>query len=287
MKKGLNLWSVAWPDSGGAPKWNGLVGAVRRIGYDGIEFTFDEEKLNPRAISKAQRKRYVEEAQAEGLEIPSVATGVFWRRNLASPVTRERDRAIELGGLGLDLASDLGARVLLVVPAVNLPESRYQDVWDASVSSIRSMAHHAEDVGVTIGVENVWNKFLYSPVEFRRFIESTGSDVVKAYLDVGNILELGHPTQWIRELKGLIACVHVKDFDTSVGGPSGFRHIGKGSMNWASTMRELRSAGYDYYLNVECFPSFEPGLASHTFQEALRLAEQNSKELNKILAGST
>jgi len=287
MKKGLNLWSAAWPDSEGAPDWDALVRLVRGIGYDGVEFIFDEGKLNPRGISKARRKNYVERAQAEGLDIPSVATGAFWQRNLASPVAGERERAIEFGRLGLDLASDLGAHVLLVVPAVNLPEFRYQDMWDASISSIRSMARHAEDVGVTIGVENVWNKFLYSPIEFRRFIESVGSDGVRAYLDVGNILELGHPAQWIRELKGLIACVHVKDFDTSVGGPSGFRHIGKGSMDWAGTMRELKSAGYDYYLNVECFPSFEPGVTSRTFAEAIRYAEYNSKALDLILAGSS
>jgi len=287
MKKGLNLWSVAWPNSEGAPEWDALVGLVRGIGYDGIEFIFDEEKISPSGISKAQRRSYVEQAQAEGLDIPSVATGAFWQRNLASPVVRERERAIELGRLGLDLASDLGAHVLLVVPAMNLPEFRYQDTWDASISSIRSMAHHAENVGVTIGVENVWNKFLYSPVEFKRFIESAGSDSVKAYLDIGNILELGHPAQWIRELKRLIVCVHVKDFDMSVGGLSGFRHIGKGNVDWASAMRELRSVGYDYYLNVECFPSFEPGVVSKTFEEALRYAEYNSKALDKILAGSS
>jgi len=284
MKKGLNMWSIMWPAGEGAPTWDALVRTVKEIGYDGIEFTYDEERVRPQEISRSQRKEYLDAARSAGLEIPSVATGVFWQRNLASPDAKERERGIELGKLGLELASDLGATVLLVVPAVNVPELPYQDVLDNSLASVRSLAKHAEEVGVTIGVENVWNKFLYSPLEFRRFIESVGSDRVRAYLDVGNTLELGHPIQWVRELKGLIACVHVKDFDLSVGGLSGFRHLLRGSMDWQATMKELRSTGYDYYLNVECFPSFEPSLTSPTFMDALRTSRENSTALDEIIS---
>jgi len=285
MKKGLNLWSILWPDGRGAPDWQTTVKTIRKMGYDGIEFTYDEERLRPQDIDKAKRREYVETAQSAGLEIPSVATGVFWQRNLASPDESERERAMELGRLGLDLAHDLGAGVLLVVPAVNVPDLAYQKVWDNSLASIRALSRHAEDVGVTVGVENVWNRFLYSPIEFRRFIETAGSDMVRAYLDIGNTLELGHPTQWIREMKGLIACVHVKDFDLSVGGFSGFRHLKKGDLDWSTTIGELRAVGYDGYLNVECFPSFDPGVVSPTFQDGVRASEENSRALEEIIAG--
>lgn len=284
MKKGLNLWSVSWPGSEGAPSWEGLVKIVKDIGYDGIEFTYDEEKIRPQDLDRNQRIRYLETVKSQGMEIPSVATGVFWQHNPASQDANERERAVGLGKLGLDLAGDLGAKVLLVVPAVNVPELAYQRVWDHSVNFIRALASHAEQVGVTVGVENVWNRFLYSPVEFRKFVESAGSDHVRAYLDIGNILELGHPTQWIRELKGMIACVHVKDFDLSAGGLSGFRHLKKGNVNWPDVMKELRRVGYDGYLNVECFPSFDPTVASPTFQDAVRASEENSRALDEIIA---
>jgi len=285
MKKGLNLWSISWPNSEGAPSWEELVRTVKGIGYDGIEFTYDEERIRPQDLDRNQRMRYLEAVKSQGMEIPSVATGVFWQRNPASQDVKERNRAVELGKLGLDLASDLGAQVLLVVPAVNVPELPYQTVWDRSIDFIRALAKHAEQTGMTVGVENVWNKFLYSPIEFRRFIESAESDHVKAYLDIGNILQLGHPTQWIRELKGIIACVHVKDFDLSVGGLSGFRHLKKGNVDWPDAMKELRRAGYDGYLNVECFPSFDPAVTLPTFQDALNASEENSKALDGIISG--
>jgi L-ribulose-5-phosphate 3-epimerase len=284
MKKGLNLWSVMWPGSEGAPSWEGLVKIVKDIGYDGIEFTYDEKRIRPQDLDRNQRSSYLEIVKSQGMEIPSVATGVFWQCNPAGQDANGRQHAIELGKLGLDLASDLEAKVLLVVPAVNVPELAYQKVWDHSVNFIRALASHAEQVGVTVGVENVWNRFLYSPVEFRKFVESAGSDQVKAYLDVGNILELGYPTQWIRELKGMVACVHVKDFDLSVGGLSGFRHLKHGDVDWPSVMKELRGIGYDGYLNVECFPSFDPTVASPTFQDAVSASKGNSSALDGIIA---
>jgi len=285
MKKGLSLWSIAWPGSEGAPDWEKLVTIVKDIGYDGIEFTFDEENLRVQDMSRAQRKRYLEGAESQGLEIPSVATGIFWQHNLGSPDEKERQHAVDLGRMGLDLTRDLGATVLLVVPAVNVPETSYQEIWDSSISSIKILARHAEEVGVVVGVENVWNRFLYSPIEYRKFVESAESDHVRAYLDVGNTVELGHPVQWIREMNGLIACVHVKDFDLSVGGLSGFRHLKKGDLDWPSTMKELRAVGYDGYLNVECFPSFDPSIVSPTFRDGVRASEENSRALEEIIAG--
>jgi len=284
MKKGLNLWSLMWPKGQGAPGWDSLVKIVKDMGYDGIEFTYDEAELNPQTMSKAQREKYADAARSQGLEIPSVATGVFWQRNLAGPDLKERERGIKLGRLGLELSSDVGAKVLLVVPAVNIAEVDYEQVWQRASESIRTLASYAEEVGVIVGIENVWNRFLYSPLEFRRFIESAQSDWVKAYLDLGNILGIGHPIQWIRELKGLVACVHVKDFDLSVGGLFGFRHLTKGSMDWDSAIRGLRSIGYDHYLNVECFPSFDPKVTSPTFQDALKACRENSSALDAILA---
>lgn len=46
----------------------------------------------------------------------------------------------------------------------------------------------AAATGVAIGVENVWNKFLLSPLEFSRFIDEIGSPAVGAYFDAGNVL---------------------------------------------------------------------------------------------------
>ena len=141
--------------------------------------------------------------------------------------------------------------MLLVVPAVAVPEVSYQQTWELSKKSILKAVPAAENYGVTIGIENVWNMFLYSPLEFRRFIEEINSPNVKAYFDVGNIHFLGFQEQWIRHLSGLIACIHIKDFHRPT---MQFRPLLEGDIPWPEVMKALREIGYNGFLNVELSP---------------------------------
>ncbi len=282
MKAGLNLWTLLGFEYAARPDLAWAVGVAKEIGYDGAEVVFDDGLLNPRSITKEERLRIKE----VGLEIPSVATGVFWKYNLGSSDEGERDIGLEYVKMGLELARDLDSDVLLVVPGVARPEIPYEALYDNAKVSLRKAARVAEDLGVVIGVENVWNKFLYSPLEFRRFIDEVNSDYVQAYLDVGNLTALGYHEHWTRLLKGRIAMVHVKDFDLNVGNIRGFRHVGKGSINWPVVIKLLKEAGYDGFLNVECPPEFYPDLEKPAYpQDGIRAARDNLEALRKILAG--
>lgn len=152
---------------------------------------------------------------------------------------------------GCEFASDIGVSVFLVVPAIAAPEVPYQKMWELSKNCILDTAQTAEDHGVTLAIENVWNRFLYSPLEFRSFIEEINHPHVKAYFDVGNIYLLGFPQQWIRHLSDLIACVHVKDFKRST---LQFTPLLEGEVPWSEAMRALREIGYNGFLNVEVPP---------------------------------
>ena len=61
-------------------------------------------------------------------------------------------------------------------------------------------------------MEEVWNKFLISPIEFARYVDSFKSPWVRAYFDVGNVLLFGYSQDWIRTLGKRIVKVHLKDF---------------------------------------------------------------------------
>ncbi|MEM2905288.1 MAG: TIM barrel protein [Candidatus Bathyarchaeia archaeon] len=124
---------------------------------------------------------------------------------------------------------------------------------------------------MTVGVENVWNRFLYSPLEFTRFLRDVNSESVKAYFDVGNILLLGFPQQWIEALGREIACIHVKDFDLK---RREFTGLLKGDVPWPEVMKALREAGYDGFLNVELSP--DPS-------DPLRAARESEAALAEIL----
>jgi len=280
VKIGLNLWTLVGFEYTIRPNLEEAVKTAGDMGYEGVEVIFDDGALDPRKISKEERERI----KGVGVEIPSVATGIFWKYNLGSPDEGERKTAIEYIRLGLELARDLGARVLLVVPGVAKPEIPYEQLYETAKSSIREAAKTAEDLGVTIGIENVWNKFLYSPLEFRRFIDEIGSEYVKAYFDVGNVVALGYHEHWTRLLKNKIAMVHVKDFDVEVGNIRGFRHVGRGSINWERVIALLKEAGYDDFLIVECPPEFYPDLEKPKYPEdGIRAARDNLEALKRIL----
>ena len=284
MKKGLNLWTVFGFSYSGKPSIEEILEKAKEFGYDGIEFVFDDALLDLAKISKDDRKRYVEKVESLGLQIPSVASGVFWKYNLGSTDEKLREKGRQYVKGGIDLAVDLGARVILVVPAVADPNIPYEKIYSLSIEEFKELSKYAEDRGIIIGLENVWNKFLYSPLEFRRYLDEISSEYVAAYFDVGNIVALGYHEHWIKLLKGKIAMVHVKDFDVNIGNINGFRHIGKGSIDWKKVINLLKEAGYDDFLNVECPPEFYPELKAPKYpDDGYRAAKDNAEALKKIL----
>jgi len=246
LKKGVNAW--IYPEKFSIEE---ELKASSDIGYDGVELNLDENNIK---FSRKERREIAEKAESLGLELPSLCTALFWKYNLASPDKTIRQKGIETIKVGCEFAADIGAKVLLVVPAVAVPEVPYDEMWRLSKESILEAAPAAEDNGVIIGVENVWNRFLYSPLEFRRFIEEINHPNVKAYFDVGNVQFLGFPQQWIRHLSELIACVHVKGFHTPAPFEPRFTNLLQGTIPWAEVMKALREIGYDGYVNVEVPP---------------------------------
>ncbi len=243
MKRGVNAW--IYPSSF---KFENVLQVSRNIGFDGVELNLDEEMLK---IDKRGRGEIADLAKSLGLELPSLCTGLFWKYNLASPDANIRKKGVELIKQGCGFAADINASIFLVVPGVATPEISYQDLWKLSKESILEAAKTAEEYGVIIGVENVWNRFLYSPLEFRSFIEEIGHPNVKVYFDVGNAFFLGHLEHWIRHLADLIVCVHIKDFQMST---MQFKPLFQGDISWPRVMKALSEVGYRGFLNVELGP---------------------------------
>ncbi|MEM2929746.1 MAG: sugar phosphate isomerase/epimerase family protein [Thermoproteota archaeon] len=285
MKKGINLWSIEWPSILKELDNKKVAEKLRRMGYDGVELVFDDSSFDPIMRSEEEVWRTAEDFKSENLEIPSVATGVFWKYNLGSNDEKVRSKGVEYGKAGVKMASIVGASSILVVPGVASPETPYEELYANALKSVKELAEFAKDYNVTIAVENVWNKFLYSPMEFKKFIMDVGMRNVKVYLDVANLLAISHPENWIHSLGSMISNVHAKDFDTGIGNINGFRNVLKGSVDWRKVFRLLEAAGYNGYLTVECPPSFNPSLKAPTVLDILENAEENCKALEKIMKG--
>ena len=93
-----------------------------------------------------------------------------------------------------------GADTVLLVPAVVNPQTSYRDALTRSRAQIQKLIPLAKELGVVIAVEEVWNKFLLSPLEFADYVDGFKSKWVQAYFDVGNVVLFGYPQDWIRTL---------------------------------------------------------------------------------------
>jgi hexulose-6-phosphate isomerase len=181
-----------------------------------------------------------------GLRIHSVMNADHWRFPLSSS---DRD-VVTRGVAGMDTslrnAARWGADTVLLVPAVVDATTSYRDAWTRSQNVIRErLLPLAAELKVIVAVEEVWNKFLLSPLEFARYVDELDSPWLKAYFDVGNVVFYGYPQDWIRSLGTRIAKVHLKDFHLDrPNGRFAWTNIGDGDIDWRDVRRAFDDVGY-------------------------------------------
>lgn len=249
IKKGLSIW--VFPRN--KPVREALK-LARDAGFDGVEVAFYEKGEISFDSSPEQMRKLSEDAKAMGIEIVSLATGEGWNYPLSSDDANQRERGKAIIRKTLELAEGLGVDSILVVPAlvgrVSQPQMvvRYETAWQRSSEAIRELIPVAEKHKVCISVENVWNRFLLSPLEMRAYVDQFRSPWVQAHLDIGNVLRYGYAQDWILTLGPRIKRVHVKDFNM---GRDAFVNLLEGDLDWRAAMAALRQVNFRGHLIAE------------------------------------
>ncbi|MDF2725629.1 MAG: xylulose 5-phosphate 3-epimerase [Paenibacillus sp.] len=258
MKKGINHWS--FPAGRTAAE---CIRLAKQAGFDGIELAIAETGDLSLESSPEQLRGLVKIAEDEGIEICGLASGLGWSYALTSDSKPNRDKAIDIVKRQLEAAAMLKADTILVVPGAvgvdfipGAPVTEYDVAYDNALEALRLLAADAAAARVSIGVENVWNKFLLSPLEMRTFIDSVGSDYVGAYLDIGNTILTGYPEHWIKILNKRIKKVHFKDYRRNGAGLAGFVDLLAGDVDYPLVMNKLGEIGYTGYVIGEMIPPY-------------------------------
>ena len=257
MKKGISIWSFVESDI------RKCFEIAKDAGFDGVEVALDAQGAITMDSTKEDVLKVKKIAEEVGVEFYSVASGLYWTYNYTSANPENREMAKKITRKQLEVASWLGCDTILVVPgAVNVAFEQdgeivdYDVAYDRALEALKEVAPYAEELGVSIGVENVWNKFLLSPLEMRDFIDKVGSDYVGSYFDVGNVVFCGYPEQWIKILGKRIKKVHFKDYRKSVGGLDGFVDILAGDVDYKAVKAALDNIGYDSWVTGEMIPPY-------------------------------
>lgn len=248
LKKGISYWAFS------GKSYKQAFEYAKKSGFDGVEITIDNGgELSPES-SDEKVLEIKEQAAEAGIELYSVATGFGWSTPFTANEPEVREKAKTLVRRQLEVAKLLGCDSILVVPALVTEDVAYDVAYERAFDALKELAPYAEELGVTIGVENVWNKFLLSPLEYRDFIDKLDSPYIKAYFDVGNVVYDGYPEQWIDILGDRICKIHIKDFVRDNRTLSGFVDIGKGDIKFDKVISALEKSGYNGFCTAEVFP---------------------------------
>ena len=235
MKKGICIGSLP----GGSTEARFKL--AKEAGFDGIEIGTlgnDDDRFQTKEI-----------ATQHGLDVFSVMNSKHWACPLsdADADVRAESRAGMVDSIAT--ATAVGADTVLLVPAVVNDKTSYEYAYQRSQVEIYKLIPEAKAQGITIALENVWNKFLLSPIEFCRYLDAFESETVTAYFDVGNIVLYGYPQHWIRSLGSRISKVHVKGFNAN---ESRFTYLIEDcTIDWNAVMAAFEDIGYDDYMTAE------------------------------------
>jgi L-ribulose-5-phosphate 3-epimerase len=243
---------------------------ARDAGFEGVE-----------PPSHLDQEEMLRARDATGLEIPSVSCGQH-SRMLSDAAPSQRAQGIEGVKQALRDAKAYGASSILVVPGRVDERTSYADAYRRTQEAIRKTVPLAEELGVKLAFENVWNHFLLSPLEAARYVDEFESPAVGWHFDVGNMIYMGWAEQWIRILGKRIAQIHLKEYSRKKLREGGMRagfevEYLEGDCDWPAVMKALDEIGYTGWAIAE--PAWRP----EGIPPAERLREISSR-MDRILA---
>jgi len=236
---------------------------IEVVPREGSDLTLDTPERDVQAMARL--------ARGKGIEVTSLCGSGGKPSNLMTSDESLRHASIETAKAMLRTAKAFGADTILHTiggrPSADLC---YNVAYANALRSLQELAPFAEEIGVNIGVEYVWNGFLTSPMEMEQFLGQVGSPRVGFYFDPGNMRIFHLSEHWARICGPHIKKVHAKDFSWEnhiVAWPP----LLQGQVNFPAVMKELRVAGYDGPLISEVPASIAP-------------LEETAESIRKIIA---
>lgn len=218
------------------------LGLCQEAGYEALELVFGAGRDPHVDMSDDEIRGVKKKCDDAGVEVTSAIAWYEDRGNLLSPEKSANEAGLKCLNRAIDIANVLDIGAILLHPGQLTVEGTYEEAWDRFMGMMKETAPYAQEKGVAVGIENVWNKFLLSPREVAEFVDAVGNDNIGVYLDTANMMFYGFPEHWIRGLGSRIKRVHFKDF---VRKDRQFVPLMDGDTDWPTIVSLLREIGYD------------------------------------------
>lgn len=250
--------------------WEKALEMLAKAGFDCVDMTLtamakdpDDIFLQPGADELCRRIR----ARAEALGLSFNQCHAPYQMDMAPWLEGERTHILHLLTTAIRLAGILGAKNVVVHPVqcMNYLNSDPEWVKQVNVEFYSALIPAAKAAGVTIAIENMWQRHLWnksivasvcsSPYELKAYVDACNAvePVFTACLDIGHCLLTGHdPVNAIHVLGDRLGCLHVHDVD---GVNDSHTCPMTMKVDFPAVAAALREIGYkgDFTLEADCY----------------------------------
>ena len=216
--------------------------ALARQGFRSLELTTAPPHLFCPAFGPYERLELRRTLAALGLQVVSVNPS-FADINLVSTNPEIREVSERQLIANIELAADLGARYVVVIPGrrhalAPAPGRAAQAVLDAGLAALVA---RAEALGVTIALENSPYGYLGRSSDLVQIVERWRSPRLRITYDVANALAIEDPAEGVRRAGNRLALAHVSD---TWRGTWAHTSPGRGDVDFAGFASALAGIGF-------------------------------------------
>ena len=182
----IGLYEKAMPAS---MSWREKLECAKACGYDFVEISIDEkdEKLARLDWTAAERRELVSLMQEVGMPIRSMCLSGHRKYPLGASDPAVRARGMEIMEKAIQLADDLGIRIIQLAGYDVYYEESTAETKAAFAENLRKAVDMASVKGVVLGFETMETDFMNTTWKSMFYVNLVNSPYLGVYPDSGNL----------------------------------------------------------------------------------------------------
>ncbi len=257
---------------------------TKNADFDFLEMSIDEsdEKLGRLKWTRKQREALIHSMWRTRVKVLTMCLSGHRKYPIGSEASATRQRGIEIMIDAIDLAQDLGIRIIQIAGYDEYYFPSTEKTKSYFIENLHFLVKYAASKGVILAFETMETEFMNTVKKAMYFINQINSPYLQVYPDLGNItnaaLSSGHNlTKDLESGRGHIVAIHLKETL-----PAKFREIpfGTGHVDFKQAFRIAFDTGV--YLFVGEFWH----VGNDDWREQLTYASKFLRSKKKLSIGS-